>query len=160
MVDLPTLYIDEKAGSDTTGTGAELAPFASALAAYQSLQAPASADANPTAIANFLVRKPDSVQRNEWVELGTSARKKLIKGIEVQRKKEAKLAQDGEKAEKAKKEADERDAKRREEAKSVVLVDDESKGAAKKVSRRRKGNQYWKLTLFVIHRPRSTSCQN
>lgn len=128
---LPNLYIDEKAGSDSTGTGAELAPFATPLAAYQSLNAPASSDSNPFAIATFLVRKPDSVERNEWVELGKSAQKKLVKGIEIYRKKELKQAQDGDKLAKAQKEQEERDVKRREEAKSVVLVDDASKEAKK-----------------------------
>lgn len=133
LPDLPSLYIDEKAGSDTEGTGAELAPFQTPLKAYQSLQAPATSDANPFAVANFLVRKADSVERNEWVELGKSGQKKLVKGIEIWRKKELKAAQEGDKLAMAKKEQEERDAKRREEAKSVVLVDDASKDA-KKVS--------------------------
>ena len=133
MADLPNLYIDEKAGSDTEGTGAELAPFQTPLKAYQSLQAPATSDANPFAVANFLVRKADSVERNEWIELGKSGQKKLVKGIEIWRKKELKAAQEGDKLASAKKEQEERDAKRREEAKSVVLVDDASK-EAKKVS--------------------------
>ncbi|TYJ57897.1 hypothetical protein B9479_001507, partial [Cryptococcus floricola] len=51
---LPTLYIDEKAGSDTEGTGAELSPFATPLAAYQSLKPAPTSDANPTSVANFL----------------------------------------------------------------------------------------------------------
>lgn len=131
QLDLPNLYIDEKAGSDTTGTGAELAPFATPLAAYQSLKAPATNDANPFAIANFLVRKADSVERNEWVELGKSAQKKLVKGIDIWRKKELKQAQEGEKLAKEKKEMEERDAKRREEARGVVLIDDPSKEAKK-----------------------------
>ena len=133
---LPTLYIDEKAGSDTTGTGAELAPFATPLAAYQSLKALPEADVYPAGVANFRVRKADSVLLNDWVELGTSARKKLVKGIEQWRKKEAKQAQEGQRLEREKKEADAREAKKREEAKSVVLVEDSSKGEAKKVSQR------------------------
>lgn len=78
-----------------------------------------------------MVRKPDSVERNEWIELGKSGQKKLVKGIEIWRKKELKQAQDGDKIAKAAKEQEERDAKRREEAKSVVLVDDASKEAKK-----------------------------
>jgi len=80
-----------------------------------------------------MVRKPDSVQRNEWVELSASAKKKLIKVVEGWRKKEAKMAKEGERLEKEKKDAEERDKQRREEAKSIVLVDDASKGEAKKV---------------------------
>jgi len=82
-----------------------------------------------------MVRKPDSVQRNEWVELSASAKKKLIKVVEGWRKKEAKMAKEGERLEKEKKDAEERDKQRREEAKSIVLVDDASKGEAKKVRR-------------------------
>jgi hypothetical protein len=187
--DLPNLYIDEKAGSDTTGTGAELAPFATPLAAYQSLKAPATNDANPFAIANFLVRKADSVERNEWVELGKSAQKKLVKGIDIWRKKDLGRVIDEDNTSslfsslgisllhlllllgelltllgllqfllppdvntldelllgrfteldpfvaldlaKEKKEMEERDAKRREEARGVVLIDDPSKEAKK-----------------------------
>ena len=152
MADLPNLYIDEKAGSDTEGTGAELAPFQTPLKAYQSLQAPATSDANPFAVANFLVRKADSVERNEWIELGKSGQKKLVKGIEIWRKKELKAAQEGDKLASAKKEQEERDAKRREEAKSVVLVDDATK-EAKKVS-----FVVIRLVSSADDRPRSSSC--
>ena len=77
------------------------------------------------------MRKADSVERNEWVELGKSAQKKLVKGIDIWRKKELKQAQEGEKLAKEKKEMEERDAKRREEARGVVLIDDPSKEAKK-----------------------------
>ncbi|WVQ79409.1 asparagine-tRNA ligase [Cryptococcus sp. DSM 104549] len=129
--DLPVLYIDEKAGSDATGTGAELSPFASALAAYQSLKPAPESDANPSALATFMVRKPDSVERNEWVEISASAKKKLVKTVGGWRKNEAKLAQEGERLEKQRKEQEEKDKLRREEAKSVVLVDDVSKESQK-----------------------------
>ena len=131
--DLPKVYIDEKAGSDSEGTGSELSPFASPLAAYQSLNPPPAADANPSSIAQLLIRKPDSVERNEWIELSASAKKRLIKNIETWRKKEVKAAQSAEKVAAEKKEADARDALRRQEAAGVVLVDDESKGKAVKV---------------------------
>ena len=80
-----------------------------------------------------MVRKPDSVERNEWIELSASAKKKLVKNIDLWRKKEAKLAKEGERLAKEKEAAEERDRQRREEAKSIVLVDDSSKGEAKKV---------------------------
>lgn len=132
--DLPTLYIDEKAGSDTEGNGSSLSPFATPLGAYQSLSPLPVSDPSPSLVANFMVRKADSVERNEWVELSASAKKKLVKNIEGWRKKEAKLAKEGERLEQEKKGAEERDRVRREEAKSIVLVDDASKGDAKKVS--------------------------
>lgn len=86
-------------------------------------------------MANFMVRKADSVERNEWVELSASAKKKLVKLIEGWRKKEAKQAKEGERLEKERKEAEERDRVRREEAKGIILVDDPAKGEAKKVRR-------------------------
>ena len=131
---LPVLYVDEKAGSDSTGTGAELAPFATLLAAYQSLSPSASSDASPTTVATFLLRKTDSVEHNEWVPISGSAGKRLLKGIEIWRKKETKRGAEGEKLEREKREGEERDRKRREEAKGVVLVDDSSKGEALRVS--------------------------
>ncbi|WVQ96172.1 asparagine-tRNA ligase [Kwoniella sp. CBS 9459] len=126
---LPLLYIDEKAGSDSTGTGAELVPFATPLAAYQSLKPSPEADANPSSLATFMVRKQDSVERNEWVELSASAKKKLVKTIGGWRKQEAKQAAEGERLAKEKAAQDEKERKRREEAKSIVLVDDPSKEA-------------------------------
>lgn len=125
--DLPVVYIDEKAGSDTEGTGAELSPFASPLAAYQSFKPSPESDANPSSVATFMVRKVDSVERNDWIELSASAKKKLVKSIGGWRKAEAKLAAEGERLEKQKKEQAEKDRLRREEAKNVVLVDDPSK---------------------------------
>lgn len=74
-----------------------------------------------------MVRKVDSVERNDWIELSASAKKKLVKSIGGWRKAEAKLAAEGERLEKQKKEQAEKDRLRREEAKSVVLVDDPSK---------------------------------
>ncbi|EIW71684.1 hypothetical protein TREMEDRAFT_71235 [Tremella mesenterica DSM 1558] len=121
--DLPVLYIDEKTGSDTTGNGTELSPFATPLHAYLSISPAPSTDADPTSAVILLVRKVDSAVHNEWVELSASAKKKLVKGVQGVRAKEAKRAQEGEKAEREKAEAAEREKKRREEAKGVVLVD-------------------------------------
>ncbi|WVN86962.1 asparagine-tRNA ligase [Cryptococcus depauperatus CBS 7841] len=129
--DAPMLYIDEKAGSDTDGTGVELSPFATPLAAYQSLKPAPASDADPTSVATFMVRKVDSVELAEWVELTASAKKKLVKNIEGWRKKEAKMAAEGERLEKQKKEQEERERLRREEAKSVVLIDDPSRTSEK-----------------------------
>lgn len=115
------------------------------MRAYQSLSPSPASDADPFKLANFLIRKADSVERNEWVELSGSAKKKMSKGIDLWRKKEAKAAQEGERLAKEKAALEERDAKRREEAKSVVLVDDESKGAAKKVSQ----SSAWTIQLML-----------
>jgi len=79
------------------------------------------------------VRKADSVERNEWVELSASAKKKLVRLIDQWRKKESKRGAEGEKLVKEQQDAEDRDRKRREEAKGVVLVDASSKGEALKV---------------------------
>ena len=134
FIGLPVLYIDEKAGSDFTGTGAELSPFSTPLAAYQAIQPPISADASPTTVVTLLVRKADSVERNEWIEMSASGKKKLVKAIEAWRRKEAKKATDGDKAERERKEGEERERKRREEATGVILVDDVGRGQASKVT--------------------------
>jgi asparaginyl-tRNA synthetase len=54
-----------------------------------------------------------------------------VKNIDGWRKKEAKKVADGAKMEKERKEMEERDAKKREEAKGVVLVNDQSQEATK-----------------------------
>ena len=124
-----SIYIDEKTGSDTEGKGTESSPFATLLAAYQSLNPTAETDADPFKAASFQVRKVDG-DKSEWVEPTASAKKKLAKGIELWRKKEARAVADAERLAKEKEEHDAREAKRREEAKSIVLTDDKS---AKKV---------------------------
>ncbi|WRT69492.1 asparagine-tRNA ligase [Kwoniella shivajii] len=129
--DLPVLYIDEKAGSDSTGSGAELSPFATPLTAYQSIKPSTESDPNPSSVATFLVRKADSVERNEWVEISASAKKKLVKSIGGWRKSEAKLAAEGDRLAKEKAAQEEKEKKRREEAKSIILVDDPSKESKK-----------------------------
>lgn len=127
MSALPTLYVDEKVGSDEVGKGkgTEAAPFASALAAYLSVQPAASpADKEPMTVVNILVRKPaEGAEPASWVEVSASARKKLIKGIEGARKKQAKQAADGERLEREKAENEAREKKRREEAAKVKLVE-------------------------------------
>lgn len=119
----PTLYVDEKAGSDATGKGTESAPFASALSAYLSVQTSASAsDKDPMTAVNILVRKQEGDEAATWVEVSASARKKLVKGIEGARKKQAKQAADGERLEREKAENEAREKKRRDEAAKITLV--------------------------------------
>lgn len=123
------MYVDEKTGSDTEGKGTEASPFASLLAAYQSLSPATETDATPLKATTFRVRKVDG-EKSEWVEPSASAEKKLSKLIGLWRKKEARAAADAERLAKEKEEADARDAQKREEALSIVLTDDKS---AKKV---------------------------
>ena len=123
------MYVDEKTGSDTEGKGTEASPFASLLAAYQSLSPATETDATPLKATTFRVRKVDG-EKSEWVEPSASAEKKLSKLIGLWRKREARAAADAERLAKEKEEADARDAQKREEALSIVLTDDKS---AKKV---------------------------
>ena len=119
------IYIDEKTGSDTEGKGTEASPFASLLVAYQSLNPTVETDAEPFSAAKFQVRKVEG-DKSEWIEPSASAKKKLAKGIDLWRKKEARAAADAVRLAKEKEEHDAREAVRREEAKSVVLTDDKS----------------------------------
>jgi asparaginyl-tRNA synthetase len=119
-----TIYVDEKAGSDETGKGTESAPFASALAAYLSVQPEASdADKEPFGVVNILTLKAEGDEPATYVELSASAKKKLVKGIEGQRKKQIKQAADAQRLEKEHAEAEARDKLRREEASKIELVE-------------------------------------
>lgn len=124
----PTLYVDEKKGSDATGKGTESAPFATPVAAFLSLGLAPEADKDPLAHANILVRKPAEGDAPEsWSELSGAGKKKLAKGVDVQRKKAAKLAADGERLEKERQEQEARDKKRREEAAQIKITEPEPK---------------------------------
>ncbi|KAL1413171.1 asparagine--tRNA ligase [Vanrija albida] len=129
----PTLYVDEKKGSDETGKGTQDAPFATPVGAYLSLAPAAASDKDPLSVVNILVRKEaDGDAPAEWVELSGAGKKKLAKGVDLQRKKAAKLAADGERLEKERLETEAREKKRREEAAQIKLVEDPSKPEAKK----------------------------
>lgn len=124
----PTLYVDEKKGSDSTGKGTESAPFVTPVAAYLSLNPSTESDKDPLSVVNILVRKPAEGDAPEsWSELSGAGKKKLAKGVDVQRKKAAKLAADGERLEKERKEQEARDKKRREEAAQVKIAEPEGK---------------------------------
>lgn len=126
----PTLYVDEKKGSDETGKGTESAPFATPVAAYLSLNPSTESDKDPLSVVNILVRKAAEGDAPEsWSELSGAGKKKLAKGVDVQRKKAAKLAADGERLEKERKEQEARDKKRREEAARIKIAEPEGKKA-------------------------------
>ncbi|WOO76854.1 Asparagine--tRNA ligase, cytoplasmic [Vanrija pseudolonga] len=129
----PTLYVDEKKGSDETGKGTQDAPFATPVGAYLSLAPSTASDKDPLSVVNILVRKEaEGDAPAEWAELSGAGKKKLAKGVDLQRKKAAKLAADGERLEKERLETEAREKKRREEAAQIKLVEDPSKPAAKK----------------------------
>jgi hypothetical protein len=126
------IYVDEKAGSDATGSGSITSPFATPLAALISATTLSSPEFPAT--RTVLVRKPDSVEIAEWVQISGAGLKKAKKNLEGHWKK-VKKAEEGKEA-KAKEEREkaEREAKRREEASRIVLTEDVSQGKAPKVS--------------------------
>lgn len=111
-----TLYICEASGSDSTGIGTPTSPLLTPVAALQK--------GGPSTV--IMVRKKAD---EEYVALGTSALKKAKKAVEIAEKKANKAkeaeANDRDKAEK--------DAKRLEESKKIVLEEDASLPKATKV---------------------------
>lgn len=104
-----TLYICEASGSDSTGTGTPTSPLLTPVAALQK--------GGPSTV--IMVRKKAD---EEYVALGTSALKKAKKAIEIAEKKAVKAKE----AESADKDKAEKDAKRLEESKKIVLEEDAS----------------------------------
>lgn len=129
---LPTFYVDEKKGSDESGKGTQDSPFATPVGAYLSLNSQ-TADKDPLSACNILVSKVTEDGKTEWAELSGAGKKKLVKGIDAQRKKAAKAAADGERLAKEAAENEARQKALREEAAKVKLVEDPSKPAAIKV---------------------------
>jgi len=114
---MSTVYIDEAAGSDTTGKGTEDLPYQTLGFALFSA---------PSADAKFLIRKDASVPYDEPTQSSLKKAKKTADGLEKKRKKQGEQAErDAE--EKAKKD------KMLEESKKVVLVEDASLPKAAKV---------------------------
>ncbi|KAJ3117391.1 hypothetical protein HDU96_006916 [Phlyctochytrium bullatum] len=122
-------FVCEKSGSDETGNGTKESPFKTALRVLEQVGGEAAVD--------IQVRKETG---EEYQPISGAALKKAKKGWELAEKKKAKAAaaaaKDADEA--AAKAADE--AKRIEEAKKVVLVEDASLPKAKKI-RIREGAQ-------------------
>jgi asparaginyl-tRNA synthetase len=127
---LPTLYVDEKKGSDTGAKGTQDSPFATPVAAYLSLNL--TADKDPLSVCQILAAKTTEDGKTEWAELSGAGKKKLVKGIDAQRKKAAKAAADGERLAKEAAENEARQTALRAEAAKIKLVEDSSKGEASK----------------------------
>lgn len=132
MITEPSLYVNEKSGSDEKGKGTKEAPFATPVGAYFSLSPATASDKDPLSVCNILVSKAAEDGSIEWTELSGAGKKKLVKGVESQRKKLAKLAADGERLEKERAENEAKQKKLREEA--ITISEDPSKPAAKLVS--------------------------
>ena len=79
-VEKPKVYVDERHGSDETGTGTQSSPWKSSLHAVAQV-----GDINK---ATFLIKKGS----DEYTELAKAAAKKLKKTVDGMRKKEAKAA--------------------------------------------------------------------
>ncbi|KAJ9098497.1 hypothetical protein QFC19_006365 [Naganishia cerealis] len=123
------IYVDEKTGSDETGTGTTTAPFQTPFHAL--LTTFPSADVEIT--RPVLVLKQDSTERNDWQPISGAAMKKAKKLLDAHWKKVKKAEQGREAAEKEAKEKAERELKKREEAAKIVLVEDPTKARAEKV---------------------------
>lgn len=113
-------YVDETAGSDTTGTGTQDAP-------YQSL---ALAIFNHGEAAAFQIRKSPEATYDEPTQSSLKKAKKNASGLEKKKKKQEELAERDAQEKNAEKEKRE---KLLEESKKVVLVEDASLPKATKV---------------------------
>lgn len=128
------IYVDEKAGSDgPEAQGNSTSPYLTILHAIL------TSFPSPTAVMDrpILIRKPDSPEVNDWQPISGAALKKNKKFVDAHWKKVKKAEENREAVEKDEREKGERDAKRREEASKIVLVEDTSLPVAPKVSPRR-----------------------
>ncbi|KAF5316910.1 hypothetical protein D9611_003639 [Ephemerocybe angulata] len=111
---MSSIYVDEAAGSDTTGVGSQEAPYQSlGFALYT----------QPT--ASFLIRKDAQAEYGEPTQSALKKAKKTAEGIEKKLKKQAEL-------DAAKGKENEKREKLLEESKKIVLTEDESLPKASK----------------------------
>jgi len=118
---MSTYYVDEAAGSDETGTGAQDKPFKSLAQAVYA--------AGTDEAIKFLSRKDGTVDYDEPTQSALKKARKGADGIEKKRKKAQELAEreaGDKKAEREKRE------KALEESKKIILKEDESLPKAKK----------------------------
>jgi asparaginyl-tRNA synthetase len=117
---MSTFYIDETAGSDTTGQGTQEAP-------YQSLAQAIFAHGEG---ATLQIRKSPEAAYDEPTQSALKKAKKTAEGIAKKKKKAEELAE-----REAKEKGDERERKERllEESKKIVLEEDASLPKAVKV---------------------------
>lgn len=120
---MSTIYIDETTGSDTTGTGAQAAP-------YQTLGYALYANAANGDGVKYLIRKDATAEYDEPTQSALKKAKKTADGLEKKRKKAEELA---EKEAKEKAELKERREKLLEESKKVVLEEDQTLPKASRV---------------------------
>ncbi|EAU91868.1 asparaginyl-tRNA synthetase [Coprinopsis cinerea okayama7 len=107
---MASVYIDEAAGSDTTGTGTIEAPYQTLGFAVYS---------QPT--ASYLIRKDSAAEYAEPTQSSLKKAKKTAEGIEKKKKKQEELE---ERERKAKGEEKEKREKLLEESKKIVLEED------------------------------------
>lgn len=109
-------YVDEKAGSDASGDGSKATPYATPAAVV---------DAHGKDVKIEVCKS----EEDGYVEISASAMKKAIKGADALAKKRVKA----EEAARAKAAAAEADDRRLEAAKAIVLSEDASLPAARKI---------------------------
>lgn len=112
-------YVDEIAGCDETGLGSEAAPFKTAIKALEKLGEN----------AKVLIKK----DAEGYKDISGAALKKAKKTLVEQQRKAKKLEEQKAKQEEEQKKKAEDEAKALEAAKSIVLTEDASLPAAKKV---------------------------
>lgn len=117
---MSSFYIDETAGSDTTGQGTQEAP-------YQTL---ALAIFNHGESATFQIRKSPEATYDEPTQSSLKKAKKNASGLEKKKKKQEELA---EREAQEKNEEREKKEKVLEESKKIVLIEDAALPKATKV---------------------------
>ncbi len=135
---IDAIYVDEKSGSDTTGTGSSTSPYLSPLQALISTYPTESSTSTPDSRPIYTLKpSTDSSSSSQWVAISGAAFKKAKKGLETHYKKQKKLEENKEQMEREEREKVEREKVRREEAAGVVLVEPTEGGRAEKVGERR-----------------------
>ncbi|PVU97920.1 hypothetical protein BB561_000176 [Smittium simulii] len=126
---IKTVYIDETAGSDESGTGTSEKPLLSLIAAVTAV----SGDIENT---NFLVKKalPENKSAETFEAATSSALKKAKKNFEVNLKKAKKQAELQDREKKMSLIKQEEETKRLKESKAIVLEEDKSLPAAVKIN--------------------------
>lgn len=115
------IYIDESASSTSTSTGSLTAPFPSPLAALLAR----GPDASPLLVKKAKGTEPDAPEPT-FEPISGAALKKAKKLYEAEKKKMDKAEANKDKLAKEAEESKVRDAKKREEASKIILVEDAS----------------------------------
>ncbi|KAJ2088735.1 asparagine--tRNA ligase [Coemansia sp. RSA 1813] len=125
------IYVDETAGSDSSGTGSMSAPFKTAISAILAIENPtllaaSSGSSDVTEAAPKLQIQIKKAGEEEYTELTASAIKKAKKAHDIALKKAKKQAEQAAKDKDANESKAAEEQRKLEESKSVVLTEDAS----------------------------------